>query len=83
MLWKLFSSDKRVEEALEWSTMSYDLSPAVLEPAPLQRPANNDEPVESTVVSLRPKSRLWLEDWDEKDEERMRDPSRTFGIMWS
>jgi hypothetical protein len=65
-LWKLIRSDERVIEALlGQSGASYNLSPDA--PA---IPANNDEP--QAVRDHRTKSRLWLEDWSEKDEERLR-----------
>ena len=63
-LWKLLSSDERVREALARSGASYDLSPD----APRLH-ANNDDP---PVTDRRAKSRLWLEDWSEQDEERLR-----------
>ena len=69
MLWRLFSSDARVLEALEQSTVSYDLSPVTLA-------ANNDEPGRPVAAAgTKPPSRLWLEDWNEKDEERLRQSS--------
>lgn len=39
MLWKLFGSERRVQEALEQS-VGYDISPNILRAAP----ANNDRP---------------------------------------
>ncbi len=65
MLWKLFSSDERVMEALEQVTVSYDLSPSA------QLPANNDEPASTVEEPQGNKPRLWLEDWSEKDEARL------------
>ena len=50
-------------EALKQATVSYDLSPVTL-------PANNDEPPVEAVA--KPAPRLWLEDWNEEDEARLR-----------
>jgi len=63
-LWKLVRSDENVMQALRQTSVSYDLSPSAPRFA-----ANNDE--------LRPganrhaNARLWLDDWSEKDEERL------------
>ena len=62
MLWRLFSSDKRVAKALEQST-GVDISPNVLA---ISEAANNDE------KPAKPLPQLWLEDWSEKDEARLR-----------
>lgn len=68
MLWKLFSSDERIEKALQKSAVSRDLSP------PIIMAANANEEYRGPLDEEgRPKSRLWLEDWSEKDEERVRD----------
>lgn len=64
MLWKLFRSDEKVMQALEQSGASYDLSPDA--PA---LPANSNRPAQADRYA---KSRLWLEDWSEKDEARLR-----------
>jgi hypothetical protein len=73
MLWKLFSSEKKVAEAMQKRTKTYSLTPDA-------EPANNNE--EAALEVLR-KSRLWLEGWNEEDEARLRDPNRSYGICWS
>lgn len=91
MLWKLFSSEKKLNEALENANESYDLSLGVL-PLPsnddiaaqneprlyLDNEAGNKEPQplarRNRMLQLTPPastSRLYLEDWSEKDEERL------------
>ena len=67
MLWKLFSSDEKVMQALEQSDTGYDLSPD----ASLHMAANNDAPAQP-VASTRTPSRLWLEGWNEQDEARVK-----------
>jgi hypothetical protein len=42
MFWKLFGSDRRVEEALEQS-VGYDISPNEISAGVLQMPANSDQ----------------------------------------
>jgi len=59
-LLKLVRSDEMVMQALQQSSVSYDLSPNVSRVA-----ANNDKPA-------GPKPRLWLENWSEQDEERLK-----------
>lgn len=79
MLWGLLGSKKRVEEALAESAarrdLSVDLSPDARSPG---RAANNND----ALAPVAAKSRLWIEDWSEKDEERLRDPETTFGLTW-
>jgi hypothetical protein len=74
MLSKLFSSDEKIAKALQVHTTGYDLSPSLIvveeeEPKP-RIPTNNN-------------ARMWIEDWSEEDEARLRDPDVTFGITWS
>jgi hypothetical protein len=63
-LLKLVRSDDMVEQALRQSgfNSSYDLSPRI--------PANKSKP--QLVVNRDPEATLWLEDWSEKDEERLK-----------
>jgi hypothetical protein len=67
-LWKLVRSDEKVMQALEQTSVSYDLCPD----APSLIPANNNAP----APAQRPgESRLWLDDWSERDEERVNSKS--------
>jgi hypothetical protein len=95
MLWKLFSSEKKLNEALERSSASHDLSVGVLSLASnddLAAPevvtnqtrlyldnSENQGPhfrrtpqVNAPAAEKRAKSRLYLEGWSEKDEQRLR-----------
>ena len=65
MLWKLLHSDEKVMQALTQSGVGYNISPDAS-----GIPANNDEP--RPIRDHHVKSRLWLEDWNEQDEERLR-----------
>jgi hypothetical protein len=65
MLWKFLRSDEKVAQALEQSATGYNLSP---DAPTLAVPANNDEP---PLARRHAKSRLWLEDWSERDEARL------------
>ena len=51
MLWKIFGSERRVQEALDQS-IGYDISPNIL----IGTPANNDRP-----ASAQPVLDLWRE----------------------
>jgi hypothetical protein len=66
-LWKLFSSDERIERALAKTTVSRELSP------PVVIVAANDEYCGPVDINGKPKSRLWIEDWSEKDQARLND----------
>lgn len=73
MFWKLFSSsDERIEKALKKVTVSRELAP------PVVVFAANDQYRGPVDESGKPKSRLWLEDWNEKDEARLKDDS----LVW-
>ncbi len=61
MFWKLFRSDYKVAQALAQSGRGEDISPGAYNFAS----NNNARPVGV-------KSRLWLEDWSEQDEARLR-----------
>ena len=50
MLWKLFGSDQRVQEALEQS-IGYDISPNIIPRLP---PANSDAPVMWNDIFVMP-----------------------------
>ncbi len=77
MFSRLWGSEKRVEEALAQTTTSVNLSPDT--PQLTNAPANSNDALAPVIA----KSRLWIEDWSEKDEARLRDPDITFGLSWS
>ncbi len=72
MFSRIWGSNRRVEEALAQTTTSVSLSPD----APV--PANSNDALAPVIA----KSRLWIEDWSEQDEARLRDPDITFGLSW-
>ena len=66
-------SDENVARALQQTSAGYDLNPD----SPLI-PANNDEPASGP---RRQQSKLWLEDWSERDKERLKHPQHWEGYI--
>jgi len=65
-LLKLVRSDEKIAQALRQTGRTYDLSPEIpLIPA-------NDGARAKTAGNQGPKPKLWLEDWNEQDEKRLK-----------
>lgn len=67
-LWKLVRSDEKLAQALNQRSVVYDLSPDIA-----FIPANDEPQLKApTATTPGPKPKLWLEDWSERDEERLK-----------
>lgn len=78
-LWKMVRSDEKVMQALSQTSVTYDLSPDF--PSVSEAPANNNEALQpkKMTATVGSKSKLCLQDWSERDEERLKKPQHWEG----